>query len=54
MRGPEFPLALGVIRDTEAPVYDEEVYTQFEEIKPKRNCKSLNEFFMSLDTWEIK
>lgn len=54
MRGPELPLALGVIRDTEAPVYDEEVYTQFEEIKPKRNYKSLNEFFMSLETWEIK
>lgn len=54
MRGPDFPLALGVIRDVEAPTYDQEVYKQFEDIKPARHYKSLKDFFHSLETWEIK
>ncbi|MDD4361840.1 MAG: thiamine pyrophosphate-dependent enzyme, partial [Bacteroidales bacterium] len=54
MKGPEFPMALGIIRDAEAPVYDQDVYAQLNEVKPKHNYKSLNEFFMSLETWEIK
>lgn len=37
MEGPDFPIALGVIRDVEAPTYDESVEAQIEEVSAKRN-----------------
>lgn len=54
MCGPDFPVALGVIRDVEAPTYDEEVNKQVEEIKAKKNYTCLNDFFKTLESWEIK
>ena len=55
MGGPEFPVALGVIRDVEAPTYEEEVKAQVADVqakKPAVHC--LQDFFKTLDTWEIK
>ena len=36
MEGPDFPIALGVIRDVEAPTYDESVEAQIEEVSAKK------------------
>jgi 2-oxoglutarate ferredoxin oxidoreductase subunit beta len=43
MEGPDFPVALGVIRDVEDPTYDKAVHDQIEEVSAKKNTTiSLN------------
>ena len=54
MEGPEFPIALGVIRDVEAPTYNDAVTEQIEEVKGKKKYHNFNELLMTNDTWEVK
>ena len=54
MDGHELPLAIGVIRDVDAPNYTDELTRQIEEVKGKKNFKSLREYILSGDTWEVK
>ena len=54
MDGHSLPLAIGVIRDVEAPVYDQEVAKQVEEVKAKKGFTSLREMILSGETWEAK
>ena len=54
MDGGELPVALGVIRDVKAPVYDEEMQKQIEEVQSKKPARTLKEFLMTGDVWEIK
>ena len=54
MDGMELPLALGVIRDVTAPVYDEEVEKQIENIQAKNPVRTLRDYLMSGDIWEVK
>ncbi|MDR0658986.1 MAG: 2-oxoacid:ferredoxin oxidoreductase subunit beta [Mediterranea sp.] len=55
MDGPDFPVALGVIRDVEAPSYDESVYAQIEEVRTRKPDRTLEEMLMmTSETWEIK
>jgi 2-oxoglutarate ferredoxin oxidoreductase subunit beta len=54
MMSGEMPIALGVIRDVEAPSYDTAVNQQIEEVKQKSNNCSLSDFLMSGEVWEIK
>ena len=52
--GDGFPLALGVIRDVEAPTYDECVTNQIEEIKTAKKYHSFAELLETNDIWEVK
>lgn len=54
MEGPDFPIALGVIRDVEAPTYNDAVNEQIEEISSKKQYHSLKELLLTNDTWEVK
>ncbi len=54
MEGPDFPVALGVIRDVQAPSYDECVYQQIKEVQAKKPIRKLEDFLLSGETWEIK
>ena len=54
MEGPDFPIALGVIRDVEAPTYDEAVEAQIEEVSAKKNYHTFEELLDTNDTWEVK
>ncbi len=55
MCGPDFPVALGVIRDVEAPTYNDALFEQIHEVQAKRpQITCLNDFFKTLETWEIK
>ncbi len=55
MDGHELPVALGVIRDYEAPSYETEVANQVEEVKAKKGYGSLRDMILSTcDSWEIK
>jgi 2-oxoglutarate ferredoxin oxidoreductase subunit beta len=54
MDGTDLPVALGVIRDVTAPVYDEEVEKQIANIQAKKPVHTLKEFLMAGDVWEVK
>lgn len=54
MMGDDMPVALGVIRSVEAPVYDEAVEEQIKEVQAKNPNRTLKEFLMSGDVWEVK
>ena len=54
MEGPDFPVALGVIRDVEAPTYNEAVDAQIEEVKGMKKYHNFQELLMTNDTWEVK
>lgn len=54
MEGPDFPIALGVIRDVEAPTYDEAVNAQIEEVKAAKKYHNFAELLETNDIWEVK
>lgn len=55
MEGPDFPVAFGVIRDVDAPVYDEEIELQIKQVKKKKTkINNLESLLMSGEVWEIK
>jgi len=54
MEYPEYPVALGVIRDVEAPVYDRCMEKQIAEVQEKSSVKSLKDLLYSGDVWEVK
>ena len=49
-----FPVALGVIRDVEAPTYDEAVNRQIEEVSAKKKYHNFSELLETNDIWEVK
>ncbi len=53
MEGPEFPVALGVIRDVEAESYDEAVVNQIHEIQAKSKIKTFDDLIDSCEQWEM-
>ena len=50
----DLPLAIGVIRDVEAPVYNEEVEKQVAEVQAKKGFTCLRDMILAGDTWEVK
>lgn len=53
MEGPEFPVALGVIRDVDAESYDEAVVNQIQEIQAKSKIKTFDDLIDSCEQWEM-
>ena len=49
-----FPIALGVIRDVEAPTYNEAVYAQLEEVSGMKKYHNFTELLETNDIWEVK
>ena len=49
-----FPIALGVIRDVEAPTYDAAVNQQIEEVKAQKHYHTFMEMLETNDIWEVK
>lgn len=54
MMSGDMPVALGVIRDVPAPVYDKEVEKQIADIQAKKPIRKLKDFLMSGEVWEVK
>lgn len=54
MDGHDLPVALGVIRDVEAPTYETAVAEQVEEAKAMHGFTCLRDVVMAGDTWEVK
>lgn len=54
MNWPDFPVALGVIRDVEASTYEDGVAEQVEKVKSSSKIHSMDALLRSGSTWEIK
>ena len=54
MDGKSLPLAIGVIRDVEAPVYEEEVDKQTHNVEERKHFGSLRDMILAGETWEVK
>jgi len=53
MDGETLPVALGVIRDVEAEVYDIDVEKQIADIQAKNTARTLRDFLMKGEVWEV-
>lgn len=54
MNGRELPLAIGVIRDVDAPSYEADVENQVETVKSKKGFTSLRDMIIkTTETWEV-
>lgn len=54
MDGYSLPLAVGVIRDVESPVYNEEVDRQVDEVRAKKGFTCLRDMILAGEHWEVK
>lgn len=54
MDGKELPLALGVIRDVEALVYNEEIDRQVADVRASKSYDTLRGMILAGETWEVK
>lgn len=54
MDGHSLPLAIGVIRDVESPVYNEEIEKQVAEVRARKNFSSLRDMVMAGETWTVE
>ena len=54
MKYPDFPVALGIIRDVEAPTYEREVARQVEEVKASSKIKCVDDLLNSGETWMVE
>ena len=53
MKGPDYPVALGVIRDVKDITYDDGVRDQVKEVMAKSKIHSVDELLHSGSTWEV-
>ena len=53
LKYPEFPVVLGVIREVQADVYDQEVEKQIAEVQKTSKIKSLDDLLNSGHTWMV-
>lgn len=54
MDGHDLPLAIGVIRDVDSPVYDREVEQQVEQVHAKHGFDKLRDMILAGDTWTVE
>jgi len=54
MDGHDLPLAVGVIRDVEAPTYNDGVSQQVEEVRARKGFTSLRDMILAGDTWTVE
>lgn len=54
MKAPEFPVALGVIRDVDAHSYNDALEAQIEDVKKISKIHCMEDLLNSGDTWEVK
>ena len=52
--GDGFPIALGVIRDVDAPTYNDAVHAQLAEVSGQKKYHNFTELLETNDTWEVK
>jgi 2-oxoglutarate ferredoxin oxidoreductase subunit beta len=53
MTGPDFPIAIGVIRNVSEPTYNDELVNQIHDVQSKSSVKTFEDLLDSIDSWEI-
>ena len=53
MRWPNYPVALGVIRNVSAPTYDQAMENQINKVKETSKIKNMEDLLKSGNTWEV-
>lgn len=53
MDGHELPLAIGIIRDVDSPVYNEEIENQITDVRSRKNFGSLRDMILAGETWTV-
>lgn len=54
MKAPDYPVALGVIRDVEGVTYNDALDAQIEEVKASSKIHCMEDLLNSGDVWEVK
>ncbi len=54
MDGTDLPLAVGVIRDVEAPTYNDTLDEQVREVRARKGFDTLRSMVLAGNTWEVK
>lgn len=54
MDGDSLPLAVGIIREVDSPVYNEGVDMQIAEVKAKKGFDTLRDMILAGEHWEVK
>lgn len=54
MDGHDLPLAIGVIRDVEAPVYNEEIDAQIADVRSRKGFDSLRSMILAGEHWTVE
>ena len=54
MDGHDLPLAIGVIRNVESPVYNEEIDAQIQRVTTSKPYNTLRDMILAGETWEVK
>ncbi|MBI2061872.1 MAG: 2-oxoacid:ferredoxin oxidoreductase subunit beta [Nitrospirae bacterium] len=54
LKPPDFPMPIGVFRETQLPAYEELVHRQIRDITEKRGPGDLDRVFGSGDTWDVR
>jgi 2-oxoglutarate ferredoxin oxidoreductase subunit beta len=54
MKGPDYPVALGVIRDVKDITYDDGVRDQVKDVMQKSTIHCVDDLLRSGATWEVK
>jgi len=54
MRYPEYPVALGVIREVHGPTYENDVVSQINEIKNSSKIKCMYDLLNSGSVWKVE
>ncbi|MCF8366820.1 MAG: 2-oxoacid:ferredoxin oxidoreductase subunit beta [Bacteroidales bacterium] len=53
MSQPEFPVALGIIRQVQTDTYEEKLEQQIKQVQSKSSIKSMKDLLYSGNTWEV-
>lgn len=53
MKGPDFPIALGVIRAVKGRTYEQKMDDQIADVKAKSSIKNVNDLLRSGNTWTV-
>lgn len=54
MKYPDYPVALGVIRQVNEPTYEIEVQKQIEQVRAKSDIRSMDDLLVSGETWIVE
>ena len=54
MRYPDFPVAVGVIRNVESDTYERKMEEQIQQVQEESEYKNVDDLLNSGNTWEVK